>query len=92
MWAVALRNGHESFHFVRNGSESFLGNTSIKAAGHGWLRHTSTAARAWRGCKEGGMEERAERTSGVGREDVVGYVPDACGKMGGKLTYDAVNI
>ena len=24
MWAVALRNGHESFHFVRNGSESFL--------------------------------------------------------------------
>ena len=29
--AVALRNGHESFHFVRNGSESFLGRTGTNS-------------------------------------------------------------
>ena len=39
MWAVALRNGHESFHFVRNGSESFLDKTGIKAA-RAWVVET----------------------------------------------------
>ena len=37
VWAVALRNGHESFHFVKNGSESFLGKTSTKAARTGMV-------------------------------------------------------
>ena len=55
MWAVALRNGHESFHFVRNGSESFLGEVRYKAG--------TKASRAGMGCKEGGRGEMAERTA-----------------------------
>ena len=39
MSAVARRNGLESFHLVRNGSESFLDKTGTKAA-RTWIVET----------------------------------------------------
>ena len=48
MWAVALRNGHESFHFVRNGSESFLGSTGTKYMdGLGIHGHGGAKKKGW---------------------------------------------
>ena len=58
MWAVALRNGHESFHFVRNGSESFLYKRSIKAAST-WV--VGTYKHEWVAKKKAGGESRAHR-------------------------------
>ena len=69
MWAVALRNGHESFHFVRNGLESFL----FRHQAHNRGRHGAQHAKEVAG-REG---RRTVEAPGGGRR-VSGTVVGVC--------------
>ena len=76
----SLRNGHESFHFVRNGSESFLGSTGTKTTRTWMSGHTSTASSTWEYCKDEGRVGGQFAPHGGGREEVVGVCLVPVGK------------
>ena len=83
----------ESFHFVRNGSESFLDETGTKPGhqGHGCLGIQSLQQVHGDVAKEEGRG-RADRTACREREEVGGVAWCLWENEGGKLPYDAVKI